>query len=299
LTVACAASLLFCGFVLTHPEAARAQTAAAPQASSPAELFQRAQSWMDKGSFRYAVGDLNRVLRAEPNHVDALVMRGTAYTKLQEYDKAIADLTGAVKLAPQNPAVYEARAVTLDAAGRLTEARADRDQANRMRAGTVPPMPSAPVAQPAKPQPVRAPAPITAGITSPDADPPRPIVPALAPVKASSPAPAPPKVADAGSADTHNPRAREFLARGQYREAIAEFDQAIAAQPDDALSYNGRGYAQLMLHDTRRALADFDQAIRLNPGYINAFQNRAAARKRAGDLAGGAADLAKAKALSR
>ena len=46
------------------------------------------------------------------------------------------------------------------------------------------------------------------------------------------------------------------------------------------------------------AIADFDKATELRPGYENAYSNRGAAKKAAGDKAGAAEDMAKARSLS-
>jgi tetratricopeptide (TPR) repeat protein len=103
----------------------------------------------------------------------------------------------------------------------------------------------------------------------------------------------------AGDAEEHHRKGRELLQKGQYRAAIDELDQAIAAKPDLALAWNARGYAYLLLHDRASAIQNFDRAIELNPKYANAYRNRGAARKAAGDAQGAAADLERAKQLEK
>ena len=86
-----------------------------------------------------------------------------------------------------------------------------------------------------------------------------------------------PKIATGESAEAHEARARQLIAKETFREAIAELTEAIRMKPDFARAYNARGYAYMRLHDYKAALADFDQAIRIDPKYENAIHNRAAA----------------------
>jgi ABC exporter DevB family membrane fusion protein len=141
-----------------------------------------------------------------------------------------------------------------------------------------------PEAKPVEAKP--APAPVT---VAPPAPPPAPL-----PV-----APPPNVAARPGNAEEHHRKGRDLLQKGQYRAAIDELSQAIAAKPDLALAWNARGYAYLILRDHASAIQNFDRAIELNPKYANAYRNRGAARKAAGDAPGAAADLERAKQLEK
>ena len=57
----------------------------------------------------------------------------------------------------------------------------------------------------------------------------------------------------------------ELLAQGQLEEAIAEYDEAIRLDPQFALAYNNRGFANTKLGQYARAIQDYDEAIRLDP----------------------------------
>ena len=48
-----------------------------------------------------------------------------------------------------------------------------------------------------------------------------------------------------------------------YQEAIADYDQALRLQPDNADVYSHRGHAKFNLNQYQAAIADYDQAIRL------------------------------------
>lgn len=72
-------------------------------------------------------------------------------------------------------------------------------------------------------------------------------------------------------------RALQYLAKGDYRRALADFDVAIRQMPGRAESYSGRGVAHLNLKNYRAALADFDTALKLKPGEAIALRHRPAA----------------------
>jgi tetratricopeptide (TPR) repeat protein len=73
---------------------------------------------------------------------------------------------------------------------------------------------------------------------------------------------------------TYHNRGIAYGNKGQYDRAIADFDQAIRLNPNDADFFRNRGsvYADKKQYD--RAIEDFSQAIRLNPNDIAAFVNR-------------------------
>ncbi|HVP30515.1 MAG TPA: hypothetical protein VMW35_15265 [Myxococcota bacterium] len=117
---------------------------------------------------------------------------------------------------------------------------------------------------------------------------------------------------------------------GRCAEALADFDVAIAAQPENAQFYRGRalarvaaGRAEAGLEDAERlialasangesfyprgvalaalgrldgALADFDETLRRRPDLVYPLLARAACLERLGDTARAAADRAEAKA---
>ena len=83
------------------------------------------------------------------------------------------------------------------------------------------------------------------------------------------------------------PRSREaifaqaaiYLFQEQYDQAIGELDKAIAAHPDEAVSYVGRGfiYTREKRKNPRRAIEDFSRAIALGgPWTPMAYMNRGA-----------------------
>jgi tetratricopeptide (TPR) repeat protein len=82
--------------------------------------------------------------------------------------------------------------------------------------------------------------------------------------------------------------ARQAL--GDLAGALADFDKALEINPRSAEACNNRGLVHHLTGDQARALADFDQAVQIRPRYAEALANRAAVRQAAGDLTGAVVD---------
>jgi tetratricopeptide (TPR) repeat protein len=59
------------------------------------------------------------------------------------------------------------------------------------------------------------------------------------------------------------------------REAVTQFNQAVALNPRYTIAYFLRAIVKIQLNDPQGALVDFNQAISLNPKLANAYYNRA------------------------
>ena len=73
------------------------------------------------------------------------------------------------------------------------------------------------------------------------------------------------KLAGKDLAEAFFDRGRGNQATGAVDRAIADYDQAVRLNPNDAAVYRFRGYAYSVSQQHLQALADFDQAIRLDP----------------------------------
>jgi tetratricopeptide (TPR) repeat protein len=81
---------------------------------------------------------------------------------------------------------------------------------------------------------------------------------------------------------------------GDLPRAIANLDEAIRLDPNDAQAYNIRGNAWDEIGGFDNALADYDEAIRIDPGNSFFFHDRAIMWYRKGDLDKALVDLEKA-----
>ncbi len=59
-------------------------------------------------------------------------------------------------------------------------------------------------------------------------------------------------------------RAMEKARQGDYKEAIADLDEAINSYPDFSLAYSKRGFLKQELKDNKGAINDFNSAIKIN-----------------------------------
>lgn len=108
------------------------------------------------------------------------------------------------------------------------------------------------------------------------------------------------KMANKGTKDVQS-RADAHLAdglkqawAGNFDEAIAAFDRAIAVAPDLSVAYLNRGIAYERQGDRARAIADLDQAVKYAPKSARAYYNRSLILRENGDLRRADADESRA-----
>jgi len=75
-------------------------------------------------------------------------------------------------------------------------------------------------------------------------------------------------------AATYSNRGTEWLGKGEYDRALADYNEAIRLRPDYAEIFNNRGNVWRKKGEYDRAIADYNEAIRLRPDYAKAFNNR-------------------------
>ena len=231
------------------------------------------------------LADRTKAIQLDPELPEAWYARGSAYYLMGDYAKARADMQEALRL---RPSYEEAADVLKKAEEKLAEASVPQPTPSAVTPAAT--KEALTVAPSNTVEPVKAP---VAAVTPPRIEPPRPQSPPKP--AAAAPAPKPPAPVPAASAEEHERRGRALTESGNYPDAIAELTEAIRLKPNLARAYNARGYAYLRARDYQHALADFNDAIRLDANYTNAYKNRAATKKALGDQEGAAADLARGK----
>lgn len=86
--------------------------------------------------------------------------------------------------------------------------------------------------------------------------------------------------------------------RGEYDSAIADDNEAIRLNPKDAVPYSGRGSAYSALGDHDRALADQEEALRRQPQFAPAYYGRGVAYMGKGEYDRAIADFTETLRIS-
>jgi tetratricopeptide (TPR) repeat protein len=173
-----------------------------PWPANKGEIFvARGKLYLFGGRMEPAIVDFDAALRIYPRDTDALEYRGLAYRLQGQTDRALEDLSKAIKLGIATPELLSSRCWARAAAGReLDEALADCSESLRQRPHDI---------------------------------------------------------------ETLEGRALAWLRRGNHSEAIADYEAVLRQEPQRAFALYGRGYV----------------------------------KGKQGDLAGGNADMVKAKSI--
>ncbi len=88
----------------------------------------------------------------------------------------------------------------------------------------------------------------------------------------------------------HGLRALAYSLKGLFDKALADYDKAIALNPDFAVALNNRAWAYYKLRRIPEGADDIERALRLAPGSPFALDTRAHIRHAQGDATGALAD---------
>jgi tetratricopeptide (TPR) repeat protein len=263
----------------TTPDAASAATppAAKPQevAAQPAEaegFSRRGNAFASRHDYEHALADLTRACELAPNEPRYFYARGLARLQNKQPDLAVSDFDQVLKLKADDVPTLVARA-SLNLRGPTREAGvADLDAASRVAAAQ---------------DDIR----LRIGFLYSSAK--------LFPqaineydkwIAAHE--------FDVFLADARNARcwARALLGT-ELDKALADCNAAVKARRTAADFLDSRGLVRLRMGDLDKAIADYDEALKLNPRIAWSLYGRGLARLRKGQTSAGQADLAAAAAV--
>jgi tetratricopeptide (TPR) repeat protein len=95
-----------------------------------------------------------------------------------------------------------------------------------------------------------------------------------------------------------NHRGETHHSMGRYEEAVAAFDQAIAADPRNVDAWRNRGLSLAVLGKAEESEASFARALELSPGDIETYYYQAISRNATGNWKGALESLEQAIAIS-
>lgn len=89
-------------------------------------------------------------------------------------------------------------------------------------------------------------------------------------------------------------RALAYSLKGNYTAALADYDSALAINPDFPIALNNRAWAKYKAGRIREGLQDVERALALSPGSPHALDTRAHIRQEMGEASKALADYEQA-----
>lgn len=99
------------------------------------------------------------------------------------------------------------------------------------------------------------------------------------------------------NANMHNDRGLAFYRQGDVPQAISDYNQSIAIEPDDPFPYNNLGWLYYNKGKLNEAALEYNKAIAKDPDYAKSYYNRALVYYHQGNLTQAIADFNKALSL--
>jgi tetratricopeptide (TPR) repeat protein len=181
----------------------------------------RGGAYEEMGDSAKALADLSEAIRLKPDNTWAFAVRYRVYDKLHDYQKEIADLKELVRLLPDERTYYTSLSQAYDSAG-------DRDRAISILDQLIHRWPE--------------------------------------------------------QTFSYKVRSNFYSSAGEIDKALADANEIIRLKPDDPEGYSYRAQYHFTKSDFDAAIADLTQSIRLNPdGAASNYWERAGARNAKGD----------------
>ncbi|MEM7474858.1 MAG: tetratricopeptide repeat protein [Planctomycetota bacterium] len=169
---------------------------------SDTNYYDRGCLWHKRGEYDLAISDFNDAIRLDPDDAALYNGRGSAYTSTKQLERAMVDFDKAIQLDPSNAMVFNNRGFAFADKKQYDRALADYDQAIRL---------------------------------------------------------------DPTLAMAFNNRGIAYADKKQFDRALADYDQAIELDPTLAMAFNNRGICHHKLGRYEQEIADYERAIQFEP----------------------------------
>ncbi len=208
--------------------------------------YNRANARYHLGELEQALADLTEALTINPRFVEAFIKRGAVRKELGDYETAVADFSRALELNPDNARALYLRGLTYALAGDGERSMKDIAAAHRVDQRFL-------------------------------------ITPLLHAVSAVGTEYAiafmdraleSGELGPANAALTHYHRGLAWRVSGGFEKAMADFDQAIALNPDLAEAYARRADIHMERQAPRAAIKDYTKALAIDPDMAEALYRR-------------------------
>ncbi len=158
-----------------------------------------------------AISDLTEAVKLDPKLAEAYSNRGWAFTDKRDFDSALGDFDEAIALNPQLADAFHGRGYLHNEMGKYDEAIADCTKSIRF---------------------------------------------------------------DPTNATAYNNRAYGYQKKGDFDKAVADYSRAIELRPNDPDYYNNRGDCYYYAQYYQDAVSDYSRAIEANPRFALGYYNR-------------------------
>ena len=212
----------------------------------------RGNAYSKSNDYDRAIEDYDESIRHDPNYAKAFNNRGIANQKKGQHERAIADFNEAIKRVPDYAIAFANRAEAYQKNGDYKNAARDYDEAIRL--------------QPKYEEVIR-------------------LQPEL--------------LAEWKRAleTVWNERCWTHAVIGELQLALERCDEALRSRPNAAALFDSRGFTYLKMDKWDAAIADYNSALRLEPTLASALYGRGLAKFKKGDTPAGNADIKAAIAI--
>ena len=212
----------------------------------------RGNAYLKKNEYDRAIQDYDESVRINPNYAKAFNNRGVAHQRKGEYERAIENFDEAIRLDPSYAIAFANRANAYQKTGEYDRAAQDYSEVIRLQARYN--------------EVVR-----------------------LQPELESE--------WKRTLETVWNERCWSRAIIGQLQSALADCDEALRRQPNVAAIFDSRGFVYLKMGQWDAAIADYNSALRLESRLASSLYGRGLAKLKKGDTPAGNADIEAATAI--